>query len=97
MAWLSVNENGNENISMGKPFRGWGRMWEHEEEVCIESEWGTVSTIIEIPMGTIEKIIGKKLTWEDDPIEIKQSLQFRTNEPIRQRYQVCNLPSANEY
>ena len=46
-------------------------MWEHEEEVCIESEWGTVSTIIEIPIGTIEKIIGKKLTWEDDPIEIK--------------------------
>lgn len=56
---------------MGNPFRGWGRMWEHEEEVCIESEWGTVSTIIEIPIGTIEKIIGKKLTWEDDPIEIK--------------------------
>ena len=73
MAWLSVNENGHENISMGKPFRGWGRMWEHEEKVCIESEWGTVSTIIEIPIGTIEKIIGKKLTWEDDPIEIKQS------------------------
>ena len=24
MAWLSVNENGEENISMGKPFRGWG-------------------------------------------------------------------------
>ena len=74
MAWLSVNENGNENISMGKTFIGWGRMWEYEEEVCIESEWGTVSTIIEIPIGTIEKIIGKKLTWEDDPIEIKQSL-----------------------
>ena len=39
MAWLAVDNNGNEKISMGKPFRGWGRMWEHEEEVCIESEW----------------------------------------------------------
>ena len=59
MAWIAVDNNGNEKISMGKPFRGWGRMWEYEEEVCIECEWGTVSTIIDIPIGTIEKIIGK--------------------------------------
>ena len=71
MAWIAVDNNGNEKISMGKPFRGWGNMWECEEEVCIESEWGTVSTIIDIPIGTIEKIIGKKLTWEDEPVEIK--------------------------
>ena len=71
MAWVAVDNNGNEKISMGKPFRGWGSMWEYEEEVCIESEWGTVSTIIDIPIGTIEKIIGKKLTWKDDPIELK--------------------------
>ena len=71
MAWVAVDNNGDEKISSGKPFRGWGRMWEYEEEVCIESEWGTVSTIIDIPIGTIEKIIGKKLTWEDDPVELK--------------------------
>ena len=71
MAWIAVDNNGDEKISRGKPFRGWGRMWEYEEEVCIESEWGTVSTIIDIPIGTIEKIIGKKLTWEDDPVELR--------------------------
>ena len=71
MAWVSVDNNGNDKISIGKPFRGWGSMWEYEEEVCIESECGTVEMIIDIPIGTIEKIIGKKLTWEDDPVEIK--------------------------
>ena len=71
MAWVAVDNNGNEKISMGKPFRGWGSMWEYEEEVFIESECGTVEMIIDIPIGTIEKIIGKKLTWEDDPVEIK--------------------------
>jgi len=71
MAWVAVDNNGNEKISMGKPFRGWCSMWEYEEEVCIESEWGTVEMTIDIPIGTIEKIIGKKLTWEDDPVEIK--------------------------
>ena len=25
---------------------------------------------IELPEGSIEKLIGKKLTWEDDPVEI---------------------------
>ena len=64
MAWVAVDNNGNEKISMGKPFRGWGSMWEYEEEVCIESEWGTVEMTIDIPIGTIEKIIGKKLTWK---------------------------------
>ena len=26
-----------------------------------------IDTTIELPKGTIEKIIGKKLTWEDEP------------------------------
>ena len=29
MAWLAVDDNGGEKISMGKPFRGWGRMWDY--------------------------------------------------------------------
>lgn len=27
---------------------------------------------IEILKGTIEKLIGKKLTWEDEPVELKE-------------------------
>lgn len=27
---------------------------------------------IEVPKGTIEKLIGKKLTWENEPVELKE-------------------------
>ena len=26
---------------------------------------------VELPKGTIEKLIGRKLKWEDDPVEFK--------------------------
>lgn len=26
-----------------------------------------------LPKGSIEKLIGKKLTWEDEPVELKES------------------------
>lgn len=29
-----------------------------------------VDLVVELPKGSIEKLIGKKLTWEDDPVEI---------------------------
>lgn len=29
------------------------------------------TTEIEIPKGSIEKLIGRNLTWEDEPVEIK--------------------------
>ena len=32
--------------------------------------WQSESTMIWIPNGTIEKIIGHKLTWEDEPVEL---------------------------
>lgn len=27
---------------------------------------------VELPKGSIEKLIGKKLTWEDEPVELKE-------------------------
>jgi hypothetical protein len=27
-----------------------------------------------LPKGSIEKLIGKKLTWEDEPVELKEQL-----------------------
>ena len=70
MAWLAVDNNGTEKISDGKPLRGWGSQWEYEEEVWVESEQGFISVIIEIPVGSIEKLIGRKITWKDEPVGI---------------------------
>ena len=33
-----------------------------------------VYSLIELPKGTIENVIGKPLTWEDDPIQVEMNL-----------------------
>lgn len=71
MAWLAVNGNGDETISPKKPERGWGKQWDYSEEIWVESECGSASYTIDIPSGSIEKLIGRALTWDDEPVEIK--------------------------
>ena len=66
MAWLAVNKNGDEIISPDKPTR-WGE-WTDMDDVCIESEWGEVDMIL--PKGSIYKLIGRELTWDDEPVEL---------------------------
>ena len=71
MAWVAVSRNGGELISPIKPKRD-GGWWNCAEEVCIESEFGFVDMEIELPKGTIKKLIGRELTWEDNPVELKE-------------------------
>jgi hypothetical protein len=64
MAWLAVDKNGTECICSTKPYRDWvDFMW------CIENI--SNSCAIRLPKGTIEKFIGRKLTWNDKPVELK--------------------------
>lgn len=71
MAWLAVNKDKTELITPEKPVRGWGNQWYYSEEVYVESEQGSVSIEIELPKGSIYKLIGKELAWDDEPIELK--------------------------
>lgn len=71
MAWLAVNKDGKELISPIKP-RRYGEWWDCTEEVCSESEFSLVDMDIELPKGTIKKLIGKDLTWKDEPVELKE-------------------------
>jgi len=65
MAWLATDKNGKETISPGRPeFDGFE--WCYTEENSIESEYA-----MDLPDGTIEKILGRKLTYEESPVEIK--------------------------
>lgn len=66
MAWLAVDKNKQECISPRKPERADRCCWE-----CLSSWYmDAVDLVVELPKGSIEKLIGKKLTWEDDPVEI---------------------------
>lgn len=69
MAWLAVNKNGQEVVFNNKPSKCRGE-WCYYVEITIEGENGGYFEEIFIPKGSIKKLIGKDLTWDDEPIEI---------------------------
>lgn len=68
MAHVAVHKNGNEGIFLNKPHRGKHHdFWYDDNQV--EGEY--YDSEIPLPKGTIKKLIGKDLTWEDEPVELK--------------------------
>ena len=59
MAWVAVDKDGTEAIFERKPQRTIIDSWEPTER-----DW------IILEDGSIEKLLGYKLTWEDEPVEI---------------------------
>lgn len=59
MAWLAVDSDGTEYIYGAQPSLEGTRFMS-----CFEC--------IHIPKGSIKKLIGKKLTWNDEPVELKE-------------------------
>ena len=64
MAYLCVDRSG-EYIADNEPRRSWFE-WEGWEK----NTDGESCTLIEIPKGTIKTLIGKEMTWEDEPYEM---------------------------
>ena len=69
MAYLACNKDGTETIYFRKPFRGvksyHDGIWLPNKRVC------DGQTYINLPHGSIAKLIGRELTWEDEPIELE--------------------------
>lgn len=61
MAWVAVDRNGMEYIYPIKPSR--------DKDFYI-TYYG--HNIICLPKGSIKKLIGRELTWEDNPVELKE-------------------------
>lgn len=57
MAFVAVNRNDSETIFNSEPFR-------------TSKYWDSNDDYVDLPTGSIEKLIGRKLTWDDDPVEI---------------------------
>ena len=69
MAWVAVHKNEKEGIFSYKPTRGGELDFWYDEQY----DGGIFyDTEISLPKGTIKKLIGKDLTWEDNPVEIKE-------------------------
>ena len=59
MAWVAVDESGLEAIYEGKPYRA-------HDCICLSA-----LSYVGLPSGSIEKLIGRKPSWEDEPVELK--------------------------
>lgn len=69
MAWVAVHENGYEGIFSNKPTRG-GKL--HLWYDGLNDGGTSYDTEIPLPKGSIKKLIGRNLTWNDEPVELKQ-------------------------
>ena len=71
MAWVAVHKNGREGIFSHKPTRG-GELnfWYDEQE---DAAGVLYDTEMPLPKGSIKKLIGRDLTWEDEPVELKEA------------------------
>lgn len=67
VTYFFIDSNGNEYISNEKPIRDKIlKIWRPR----YMGVYGKYSSIVRIPNGSIEKIIGKKLYWSNDPIAL---------------------------
>lgn len=71
MAYLCVDRTG-EYIADNEPTRAFNEWNGWEPDV-----YGESCTLIPIPKGTIKALIGREMTWEDEPYEM--SLNMFTN------------------
>ena len=63
MAYLCVDRSG-EYIADNEPTRNWFE-WQGWQDV-----YGESCTLISLPKGTIKALIGREMTWEDEPYEM---------------------------
>ena len=61
MAWVAVDEDGSEWVYYKKPFRN--------KDNC---KFDLESGYVELPQGSIKKLIGRQLTWDDEPVGLKE-------------------------
>lgn len=59
MAYVAVDEDGREFI------------YERQPKRMRLTFWGGEYAQIQLPKGSIEKLIGRTLTWDDDPVRLK--------------------------
>lgn len=72
MAWIAVNEYGEEFIFDYEPHRASVYTSDDEKIEYWEGyrEGSFTDKSIGLPEGSIKKLIGKDLTWNDEPVEL---------------------------
>lgn len=75
MAWVATDAYGDEYIFQNKPKKD-GNWWVDPIYESFDGQGGTLTyhhnSDIGLPKGTIKKIIGRNLTWKDEPVKLKE-------------------------
>ena len=68
MAWLVVNYYNIEQIVSDKPVRCQRYLgnWVHRIDI---------NKVVSLPKGTIKRLIGRELTWDDEPVEFNEVVE----------------------
>lgn len=84
MAYLTVNKFGEEEIHSIIPIRHSICISTNGELKPIPAEWlsesepcdcgDTINSAIALPKGSIKKLIGRELTWEDEPYYLEEGV-----------------------
>lgn len=65
MVHVAVDKNGSEGVYDERPVR------DNDNGEWVPIMYGReFSDWVELPKGSIEKLIGRKLTWEDDAVKL---------------------------
>ena len=67
MVYLAVNKDGSEVVSNTR-IKRFKDYWVDE---FFEHEFDTIDVVF-LPKGSIKKLIGRELTWEDNPVEFTE-------------------------
>jgi len=74
MAWLAVDKNGDELIFASEPRR------DTDNDLWDSSDLSDEGNYVDLPIGTIEKLLGQVLTWDDEPVNLYDKIEFNQKE-----------------
>jgi hypothetical protein len=76
MAWLVVNSYNIEQIVSDKPVKSprYPGNWAHRTDI---------NKVVSLPKGTIKRLIGRELTWDDDPVEFLENIEPNIDDDIK--------------
>ena len=75
MAWVCVGYSGEELIFSNKPHRKICKnVFRIDYDDIIDRYWidNKYCSYLNLPKGSIKRLIGRELTWSDDPVELKE-------------------------
>ena len=88
MSWLAVDKGGCEHIFAEKPCRNESNTLWICSVVYLYGQRYANTGCCYLPKGSIKKLIGRELSWSDEPVELKEEqLMYR---PITMYQIVCD-------